>query len=170
MRPGSSGIPVALARPSQAGPAIPTSPRSDAMIRYILLRKMIIGLSATLAASGLPVTMLAPAARGAAKPASAGGLQPLTVFNPIRVAFVPSLCIQPATRDQFASIIVASCNGSDDQAWEFIRDGGNNHYYFVNQHTGFCMDAFDGADTGGRILANECAFLRNGETLSNDEW
>jgi hypothetical protein len=131
---------------------------------------MIIGLSATLAASGLAVIMLATGATAAAKPASAGGVHPLVFFNPIRAASVPSLCVQPATRDQFASIVLASCNGGVDQAWAFIQDGSANHYYFVNQATGFCLDAFDGADTGDRVLTNECGFLRNGETISNDEW
>jgi hypothetical protein len=64
----------------------------------------------------------------------------------------------------FAAIVQEPCvPGSVAQGWE-SRDLGDNHYQFLSQVSGLCMNAFDGAFNFARVLQNQC------KRISNDEW
>lgn len=88
------------------------------------------------------------------------------VFTPIK-SLSNNLCLQPSSNSIFASVVQEPCaaTGPDSigQGWEFLKVA-TNHYQFLNQLTGLCLDAFDGAVNGGRVLVNTCA------NISNDQW
>ncbi|GAB3897917.1 hypothetical protein GCM10029964_081560 [Kibdelosporangium lantanae] len=75
-------------------------------------------------------------------------------------------CLQPegASTDLFASIVVATCDGSDQQRWFLNAFGGGNQFQIANLRSHLCFDAFDGSFNGARVLQNQCA------PISNDQW
>jgi hypothetical protein len=137
------------------------------------LRKTAVGLvAAILMAGGALAASATSAAAADAQSVPAGTVNPLIGgVHPIRNAG-NGLCLQPTSTLQFAQVVQEPCDGSTLQGWEYQPDplNGSNHYYFVNQASGWCLDAFDGAANGDRVLADGCAFLRNNETISNQEW
>jgi hypothetical protein len=88
------------------------------------------------------------------------------VFHPIRSD--RNLCLEPAGRStaEFAVIVQQRCatTGQESlaQGWQSIKVG-TNHYRFVNQLSGFCFDAFDGAHNGARLLQGTCVPISNEE-------
>lgn len=84
-----------------------------------------------------------------------------SAFHPIRNTDT-GMCLQPQTTEVFKPIVEHTCNGSQIQRWVFIKVG-TNHYRILNQASGFCFDAFDGAFNGARILQNDCAPISNDE-------
>jgi ricin-type beta-trefoil lectin protein len=90
-----------------------------------------------------------------------GAAQAQSAFHPITNT-TTNMCLQPQTPEQFVTIVQHTCDGSLLQKWVFIKVG-NNHYRILNQLSGFCFDAFDGAFGGARILQNECAPISNDE-------
>ncbi|MFL6076791.1 MAG: RICIN domain-containing protein [Mycobacteriales bacterium] len=132
------------------------------------LRNKIGGAAAALLMAGLSLGVTASAAD--ARPAPAGAVHPLdTQFHQIKNTG-SNLCLQPDSTIATAAVVQEPCDGGFLQGWQFNVDGGTNHFYFVNQATGFCLDAFDGAFNGARVLNNDCGFLKPTETISNDEW
>jgi Ricin-type beta-trefoil lectin domain-like len=78
------------------------------------------------------------------------------VFNPIKNVG-NGMCLQPASTADTAAIVQEPCiPGSLAQGWQ-DRQIGTNHYNFINQLTGECIDAFDGAFNGARVLQTMCS-------------
>jgi Ricin-type beta-trefoil lectin domain-like len=121
-----------------------------------------------LAGAGLAATTTGAKAQSA----SATSITPFAgVFNPIKNVG-NGMCLQPAngsTADA-AAIVQEPCvrGGSPAQSWE-DRQVGTNHYRFINQASGLCFDAFDGALNGGRLLQGECKSISNEEFNTGKE-
>jgi hypothetical protein len=92
-------------------------------------------------------------------PASADSL-----FQPIKNVG-SNMCLQPENEStaEFAAIVQVPCNGRTAQGWAEPYEG-NGRYHLVNQLSGLCLDAFDGAFNGARVLEESCA------RISNEEW
>ncbi|MFE1800307.1 RICIN domain-containing protein [Streptomyces sp. NPDC059517] len=121
------------------------------------LRKRLGGSAAAvlLAVAGLAAT--APSANAQPVPAA-------SAFTPIKNVG-NGLCLQPAggSTQEFAAIVQETCvSGSTAQGWS-STELGTNHYRFLNQRSGYCFDAFDGAFDGGRLLQGTCARISNEE-------
>ncbi|BFU44414.1 RICIN domain-containing protein [Krasilnikovia sp. MM14-A1004] len=120
-----------------------------------------------LAGTALAVTPAGAEARSAAP------VRPLVggVFNPIRNVG-DGKCLQPEGESmaEFAAIVQMPCATTGlaglAQGWQQIRVG-TNHYRFVNQLSGFCFDAFDGAFNGARLLQGTCVPISNEEFNTN---
>lgn len=124
--------------------------------------------------AGLTVTTTAAAAGAQptsanARPASAASVNPRIggVFQPI-MNFHFHKCLEPAgaSTAEFAPIVEVDCATTspdrEAQGWEHHRVG-TNHYTFVNQRSGLCFDAFDGAFNGARLLQGTCKSISNEE-------
>jgi Ricin-type beta-trefoil lectin domain-like len=129
------------------------------------LRNKLGGLAVAtlLAGFGLAAT----AASASAAPTPAASVKPLAagVFNPIRNigdGLHNGKCLQPVSTDETAQIVQMTCNGSLVQNWKFDQVG-TNHFMIVNQLTGQCMNVFDGAKNGGRVLQTVCKRISNEE-------
>lgn len=86
----------------------------------------------------------------------ASSVKPLVgVFHAIRNVG-DNLCLQPQSTADTASIIQMPCDGSALQGWQ-DRQISSQHYNFINQASGECMDAFDGAFDGARVLQTQCS-------------
>jgi hypothetical protein len=117
------------------------------------------GLAAVVLLAGLGL-----AATATATDARSASVRSAGVFNPIRNVG-NGKCLQPegGSTALFAAIVQEPCDGSSAQSWESLQVG-TNHYQFVNQASGNCLDAFDGVFNGARLLQNEC------KRISNDEF
>jgi hypothetical protein len=77
-------------------------------------------------------------------------------------------CLQPEneSQEEFAPIVQVTCtqtgNRAFAQSWQRI-DLGSNRFRFQNQLSGFCIDAFDGAFNGARLLQGTCVPISNEE-------
>lgn len=77
-------------------------------------------------------------------------------------------CLEPERQStvEFAAIVQQPCvtTGQESlaQGWQPIRVG-TNHYRFLNQLSGYCFDAFDGAFNGARLLQGTCVPISNEE-------
>jgi hypothetical protein len=112
-------------------------------------------------------SLAATATAASAAPARSAPVAPLAagVFNPIRNigdGLHNGKCLQPASTAETAQIVQMTCNGSLAQNWKFDQVG-TNHYMIVNQLTGQCMNVFDGARNGGRVLQTVCKRISNEE-------
>lgn len=113
---------------------------------------------------GLATT--APVAQ--AKPVPSPGITiTASVFAPIRNVG-SNKCLQPENGSlaEFAPIVQNTCvAGSFAQGWEFRKVGNSkdNHYMFLNQQSGFCLDVFGGAVNGTRLLQVTCKRISNEE-------
>jgi hypothetical protein len=100
-------------------------------------------------------------ARSAAPPPLGG------VFHPI-ASTGTGMCLEPAGQStaELAAIVQQRCvrTGQESlaQGWKTIKVG-TNHYQFLNQLSGFCFDAFDGAFNGARLLQGTCVPISNEE-------
>jgi hypothetical protein len=103
-------------------------------------------------------------AGGGLAPADAAvrAAQVTTPITPFAGVFHPisnvgnGMCLQPASTADTAAIVQEPCiPGSIAQGWQ-DRQIGTNHYNFINQQTGECIDAFDGAFNGARVLQTMC--------------
>jgi hypothetical protein len=74
-------------------------------------------------------------------------------------------CLQPvnSSPDQGAAIVQQPCNGSIAQGWAFIPLGGTT-YHFMNQLSGFCLDARGGAVNGTPVDQWTC------NSITNENW
>jgi hypothetical protein len=129
----------------------------------------------TAAVAGLVVVTTGAAASaqptsGSARPASAASVDPRIggVFNPI-TNFRTGKCLEPegASTAEFARIVEVDCAtkpgpDADAQGWAH-HSVGTNHYTFLNQRSGLCFDAFDGAFNGARLLQGTCKAISNEE-------
>jgi hypothetical protein len=113
------------------------------------VRKRLLGVLMT-GVAALGLTVMAP-----------GTAQAQSAFHPITNT-TTGMCLQPQTPEQFVTIVQKFCDGGLLQKWVLIKVG-TNHYRILNQSSGFCFDAFDGAFEGARILQNECAEISNDE-------
>ena len=93
-------------------------------------------------------------------------------FNPIRLEGT-SVCMQPASPDDSATIVVKACVtepndvvGRAAQGWSF-RQVGTHHYQFTNQLGRFCLDTFGPAADGTPMVAGECKNISNEEFNTN---
>jgi hypothetical protein len=85
-----------------------------------------------------------------------------SAFHPIRNTWT-GMCLQPQSVDNFAPIVQMDCNGDlQIQRW-YMDKLATNHYRIVNQATGLCFNAFDGAFNGARILQVDCVPISNEE-------
>lgn len=99
---------------------------------------------------------VADAAQGAPAASSASSVRPLVgVFHTIRNVG-DNLCLQPSSTADTAAIIQMPCDGSAIQGWQ-DRQISSEHYNFINQASGECMDAFDGVFDGARVLQTQCS-------------
>ena len=77
-------------------------------------------------------------------------------------------CLQPENEStqEFARIVQVTCTQTGvrafAQSWQHI-DLGNSHFRFQNQLSGYCIDAFDGAFNGARVLQGTCVPISNEE-------
>jgi ricin-type beta-trefoil lectin protein len=115
--------------------------------------EVIAGLLTAALASVLSVT--GTGAANAAQPAPTSATPLVGIFHPIRNSG-DNLCLQPQSTDEFAAIVQEPCDGSASQGWQ-DRLIQTNHYNFINQASGECMDAFDGAVNGARVLQTPCS-------------
>jgi hypothetical protein len=143
------------------------------VIKQHLLRRRLGVLAATVLMTGLGLAATATAASAAtaapavqsataAKVQPAGAVRPLAgAFNPIRNVG-DGKCLQPTSTADVAPVVQITCNGSLIQNWAFLQVA-TNHYRFLNQLSGLCFDAFDGAFNGARLLQGECKAISNEE-------
>jgi ricin-type beta-trefoil lectin protein len=118
------------------------------------VRNTIIGGLLT-AALATVVNATGTGAASAAQPTPTS-VKPLAgVFHPIRNSG-NNLCLQPLSTGGTVAIVQEPCDGSASQGWQ-NRQVATNHYNFINQASGQCMDAFDGAFNGARVLQTECS-------------
>jgi len=130
------------------------------------LRNRLGGLAAVVLLAGVGLTATASAA--SAQPASAGSVTTFAgVFNPIKNVG-NGKCLQPAggSTALFEAIVQMPCNGSSAQGWQYARVGTNT-YNFINQVSGLCMWAWDGAFDGGRVLQSLCNRSSNAQFKTN---
>ena len=126
------------------------------MKTHVNVRRTLGGLAALLLFSA--IGLLATAG-----PANAVG----TVFTRIQNRG-NLLCLQPENEStqEFAAIVQVTCTQTGvrafAQSWQHI-DLGNNHFRFQNQLSGYCIDAFDGAFNGARVLQGTCVPISNEE-------
>jgi len=114
-------------------------------IRHVLM-------GAVLAIVGIGLTA-APAAAANAQPTS---IAPLAgAFHPIKNAGT-GMCLEPEGPAEFTRIRQMPCDRANPAQGWLEQRVGTHHYMFLNQHTGLCFDAFDGAVNGGRLLQSGC--------------
>jgi hypothetical protein len=123
------------------------------------------GLAAVILLAGLGLAATATAAN--AWPPSAGSVTRVGVFNPIKNVG-NGKCLQPAGGSTaiFEAIVQMPCDGGIAQGWQILTLG-SNRYTFVNQASGLCMWAWDGAFNGGRILQSLCNGSSNSQFKTN---
>jgi hypothetical protein len=93
----------------------------------------------------------------------------MSLIRPVRVVSTPFLSRFSPWREDFGRR-VGDCRlrfskripNREAQGWEHRRLA-TNHYRFVNQHSGLCLDAFDGAFNGARLLQGTCKAISNEE-------
>jgi hypothetical protein len=75
------------------------------------------------------------------------------------------LCLQPAggSTDQGAAIVQEQCNGGIAQGWLYISLGGTS-YRFMNQLSGYCLDARGLNVNGTPVQQWTCG------SISNEKW
>ncbi|MEV0563934.1 RICIN domain-containing protein [Dactylosporangium sp. NPDC050588] len=133
------------------------------------LRKVLGGIAATVALMGM--TLVLSGAPAAADPAEKAAPLAAGVFRPIKNVG-NGMCLQPASTAEFAAIVQQPCvAGSIAQGWQTVSLGGTK-YRFLNQLSGYCFDAFDGALNNARLLQGTCVAISNeefntGSTLPN---
>jgi hypothetical protein len=120
---------------------------------------VVAALATALSALGGGVAHAAPATTSV-KPA-------LGIFHPI-VNVGTHKCLEPAHASTllFAPIVQQPCNGSVAQGWLAIQVG-TNHYRLANQFSGLCLQAWDGAFNGGRVLQDTCNFSSSNQFNTN---
>jgi hypothetical protein len=131
-------------------------------MRY-LVRTILGGLAATLMLAGVGIAATATAAN--AKPAP---IVLASAFHPIKNTGT-GMCLQPefGSPVEFANIVQMPCNRDNaSQGWLEQRVG-SHHYMFLNQSSGYCFDAFDGAFNGARLLQGTCVRISNEEYNTN---
>jgi hypothetical protein len=130
----------------------------------LYLRKRLGGLAAAILLASIGVTTIATSANAHTAPAQPPTPLAAELTNiPIRNV-ESNLCLQPenGSTDHFAAIVQNTCNGSVPQRWTAIRVG-TNHYHFLNQNSGLCLWAWDGARNNGRVLLDDCNGASNSE-------
>ena len=93
--------------------------------------------------------------------------QPAQAENPIvkLVSNQNGKCLQPASPDQGASVIQATCNGTVAQQWTVVLVNSTRvHLASRATNNQQCIDAFGGAANGTPIILWPC----NG--ISNENW
>ncbi|NEA69034.1 RICIN domain-containing protein [Streptomyces sp. SID12488] len=126
------------------------------------LRKRLGGLIATVLLAGAGLAATTTGAN--AQPASAPAVTPFAgVFHPLKNVG-NAKCLQPAGAStvETVEIVQQPCDGSIAQGWQHVGVGGN-HYMFLNQLSGYCFNAFDGATDGARLLQLTCKRISNEE-------
>jgi hypothetical protein len=131
------------------------------MRTHVNVRRSLVGLAAMLLLSAIALL-------GTMEPATAVG----HVFTRIQSADPNQdnnkRCLQPEneSREELAQIVEVTCTQVGDrafaQSWQHI-DLGNNRFRFQNQLSELCIDAFDGAFNGGRLLQAPCLPISNEE-------
>jgi hypothetical protein len=122
-----------------------------------------LAMPAAVAGLALVTTGAAAGARPASvNPRIAGVFQPIQNFR-------TGKCLEPAgaSTAEFARIVEVDCAtvmgpDRDAQGWAH-HPLGNNHYTYLNQRSGLCFDAFDGAFNGARLLQGTCKPISNEE-------
>ncbi|TYB64833.1 ricin-type beta-trefoil lectin domain protein [Nonomuraea sp. PA05] len=84
------------------------------------------------------------------------------------VSFASGMCLQPdpsAPAGSDAQIFQAPCDGSAGQNWLPLQESSSaSTYRFLNQRTGWCLEAREGAVNLGRVDQWPC------NTISNEKW
>jgi hypothetical protein len=84
------------------------------------------------------------------------------------VSFASGMCLQPdpsVPADSDAQIFQAPCNGSSGQNWLPLQvSGSSTTYRLLNQRTGLCLEAREGAVDLGRVDQWPC------NSISNERW
>lgn len=96
----------------------------------------------------------------------AGIAQAASSFTMEHFGSVRGLCLQPeggATLEA-VPIELQPCDGSAAQRWLFQPFGGTNRFQIANEATHLCLNAFDGAFDGARVLQVQCV------PISNEQW
>ena len=94
-----------------------------------------------------------------ASSASAGSVKPFAgVFTPIRNVG-DNLCLQPVSPVVNSPVVQEPCDGSAMQGWE--TTGDYRGYQFVNQASGFCLNAFIKAENGAPFGLDTCRVVSN---------
>lgn len=124
------------------------------------------GLSGTGVAHAQAPAQAGPAAAtgASAQPASTPAVTPFAgVFHPLKNVG-NGKCLQPAggSTVETVEIVQQPCDGSIAQGWQHVGVGGNR-YMFLNQRSGYCFNAFDGATDGARLLQLTCKRISNEE-------
>lgn len=121
-----------------------------------------LGLVASIATAAAVVAGGGTAAQ--ASSASAGHVKPFAgVFNPIRNVG-DNLCLQPVNPVPNSPVVQEPCDGSAMQGWEYIHDDTHFGWWFVNQASGACLNAFIKAENGAPIGLDVCS------AVSNEHW
>jgi len=115
------------------------------------LRNILGGLAATLLLAGVGLGVTATAANASA-------------FHPIKNTGT-SMCLQPqgGSGADAAPIVQMPCDGNNAAQGWLEQRVGTHHYMFLNQASGYCFDAFDGAFNGARLLQGQCKRISNEE-------
>jgi hypothetical protein len=134
------------------------------LLSSVLIRAA--GAATALAAVPLALAVLPAAAAGrTAAPPVSPALS--GVFHQIKNTGT-NLCLEPAGQStaEFAEIVQQPCVTTGQQAlaqgWQEVKVG-TNHYRFLNQLSGYCFDAFDGAFNNARLLQGTCKAISNEE-------
>ncbi|MFJ3671214.1 RICIN domain-containing protein [Streptomyces sp. NPDC090106] len=125
--------------------------------------KRIGGLAATALLASAALAATAPSADAQPASTTPASVQ-ASAFAPVKNVG-NGLCLQPAggSTQEFAPIVQATCvTGSLAQGWSYTQVG-THHYRFLNQLSGYCFDAFDGASDGARLLQGTCKSISNEE-------
>ncbi len=132
-------------------------------MRQRALRNRFGGLLAATVMAGAGVVATAAGADAQVPPAKPGPAF-AGVFNPIKNVG-NGMCLQPegGSAAEGALVVQAPCNGGIAQGWQQVRFNGNN-YGFINQLSGFCVDAVGPVANGTLIIQYEC------KRISNEEW
>lgn len=134
-----------------------------------IIRNMFGRVAASVLLAGIAVTGAATAATAAsAQPAPAASVRPLLggSFHEIRESG-NGQCLEPQGLSTGSStlIVEAPCalSGTESlaQGWQFTRVG-TNHYTFLNQLSGLCLDVPRLAN-GGLVIQSDCTGISNQE-------
>ncbi|MGH3624283.1 MAG: RICIN domain-containing protein [Sciscionella sp.] len=127
-------------------------------VRHKVVRMLAVGASAA------AVSLIGGGAAHAAQVTTTPVTPFAGVFNSIRnVGNNGSKCLQPEFPVVNAKVVQEPCDASNPaQGWQSLQVG-TNHYRFINQGSGLCLNAFTAAANGSPMGLSACRNVSNEE-------